>query len=186
MEKNTFKMVLILTLIAAISAVILSFVHKITKEPIEAAYRQEFIDGLKAVLPDFDNEPDRDFKEIKGNKVYLAKKDGKVFAYAMKTISEKGYSGKIVVLIGVDLKGKITGIEILQHAETPGLGDHIESTKFKDSFKGLTIEDNIKVKKDGGIIDQFSGATISPRAVSEAVRNGLKFIDENVLNQAGG
>jgi len=185
MQDNTFKMVIILTFIAAISAVILSYVHKITKTPIEAAYRQEFVNGLKAVLPDFNNEPDRDFKEIKGQKIYYAKKDNNIVAYAMKTISKKGYGGSIVVLLGVDLNGKITGIEILQHAETPGLGDKISTPKFKNSFKGLTIKDNIKVKKDGGIIDQFSGATISPRAVTEAVRSGLKFINENVLNKNG-
>lgn len=183
MQNNTFKMVLILTFITCISAVLLSYVHSVTKEPIAEAYRQEFIRGLKAVLPEFNNEPDVDVREVKGRKLYMAKKEGELIAYAMRTVSEKGYSGKIVVLIGVDLAGKLTGVEILQHSETPGLGDRIQSSEFKNSFKGLTIKDKITVKKDGGVIDQFSGATISPRAVSEAVSVGLDFITKEILHK---
>ena len=202
MKNNNFKMVIVLTLISVIAALILSTVYSVTKEPIAEAYRQEFVQGLKMVLPDFDNEPDREFIVIKNRKIYIAKKkcgsdvhapaiglgciaqsgedNGSIVGYAMKTSSFKGYSGLIEVLIGIDTKGKITGIEILKHAETPGLGSKIESDWFKKEFVGLTADDNIAVKKDGGKIDQFSGATISPRAVCEAVSNGLKFLKENL------
>lgn len=183
MQNNTFKMVLILTLIASLSALILAFIYDITKAPIAEAYRQEFVKGLKVVLPPFDNEPDIDFKEIKGHKVYLAKKGEETIAYAIKSISEKGYSGNIAVLVGVDLKGKVSGIEVLQHAETPGLGDKIQDKPFRDSFIGLSVKDKIAVKMDGGVIDQFSGATISPRAVAEAVTIGVEFVTHEVIEE---
>ncbi len=180
MKNNNFKMVIVLTFISIIAALILSTVYSVTKEPIAEAYRQEFVQGLKMVLPDFDNEPDREFKTVNDKKIYVAKKNENIVGYAMRTSSLKGYSGLIEVLIGIDTKGKVTGIEILKHAETPGLGSKIESDWFKKEFVGLTADDNIAVKKDGGKIDQFSGATISPRAVCEAVSNGLKFLKENL------
>ncbi|MGA1847058.1 RnfABCDGE type electron transport complex subunit G [Deferribacter abyssi] len=181
MRDNGFKMVFVLTVIGVIAATALAIVNSMTKEKIEYQYRLELLKALKVVLPEYDNSPDKDLKVIGGKTVYVAKKGGKIVGYAVKSISEKGYGGSIVVLIGVDINGKISGIEILKHAETPGLGSKIEEKWFKDEFKGLTLKDNIAVKKDGGIIDQFSGATISPRAVSEAVKNGLKFIVKDVL-----
>ena len=84
--------------------------------------------------------------------------------------------GIIAVLVGVDTHGKILGIEILHHAETPGLGNRIEDKSWKDTFIGLGKDSNIAVKKDGGDIDEFSGATISPRAVCEAVNSALDFL----------
>ncbi len=180
MKNSNFKMVIILALISLIAALLLSTVYSVTKKPIEEAYRQEFIKGLKIVLPGFDNEPDREFKTIDNRKVYIAKKGGKVVGYALRSSSLNGFSGLIEVLVGVDVKGKVTGIEILKHAETPGLGSNIESDWFKKEFKGLTAADNIAVKKDGGNIDQFSGATISPRAVCEAVKSGLEFLKKNI------
>lgn len=183
MRDNNFKMVLILTIIAAFAAFVLSFVYSSTKDKIAEAYRREFLRALVKVLPKYDNEPDKDIKTIDGKDVYIAKNNGQIVAYAVKTTSSKGYGGDIDVLLGVSFDGKITGIEIIKHAETPGLGTKIESEDFKESFKGLTVNDKISVKKDGGIIDQFSGATISPRAVSEAVSLGLKFITEKVLEK---
>ncbi|MBZ4643890.1 MAG: rnfG [Deferribacteraceae bacterium] len=183
MRDNNFKMVIVLTVIAAIAAFVLSFVYSSTKDKIAEAYRQEFLRALVKVFPNYNNEPDKDINIVDGQNIYIAKMDDKVVGYAIKSTSSKGYGGDIDVLIAVSTDGKITGIEILRHAETPGLGDKIEDEWFKNLFKGLTAKDNIAVKKDGGIIDQFSGATISPRAVSEAVANGLKFIDDKILGK---
>jgi len=181
MESSSFKMVVILTFIASLSGAILSFVYTSTKEKIAEAYRQEFLKALVKVLPEHDNEPDKDIKMVKSRPVYVAKYKGAVVAYAIKSTSSKGYGGDIDVLLGVSKEGKILGIEILRHAETPGLGNKIETEEFKNSFKGLDLNDKIAVKKDGGVIDQFSGATISPRAVAEAVKMGLQFLHENLL-----
>ncbi|PLX68294.1 MAG: electron transporter RnfG [Denitrovibrio sp.] len=176
MKDSPFKMVLVLTIITTISALILAFVYAGTKDQIAEAYRQDFLKGLKVVLPGFENAPDTEFKEMKGYKVYIGKKGGEVFGYAVRAVSPKGYSGDIAVLVGVDTKGDILGIQILKHAETPGLGNKIEFKEWRDTFVGLDKSDNIAVKKDNGIIDEFSGATISPRAVCEAVNTGLDIL----------
>lgn len=183
MNDNNFKMVIILAIITIIAAFVLSFVNMATKDKIQQEYRLEFLRGLNTVLPEYDNEPDKAILKINDKDIYVAKNDNKTVGYAIKSVSQKGYAGNIVVLVGVKPDGTISGIEILRHAETPGLGAKIESESFKKSFEGMTINDNIKVKKDGGVIDQFSGATISPRAVCEAVNKGLEFINQNVLEQ---
>jgi len=179
MKDSPIKMVIVLTLITTISALILAIVYTGTKDKIAEEYRKDFLKGLKIVLPGFDNEPDREFKELNGRKIYIGKKDGEVFGYAVQSTSPKGYAGDIVVLVGVDKKGQVLGIEILKHAETPGLGNRIEDPKWKSTFVGLDSSSNIAVKKDNGIIDEFSGATISPRAVCEAVKSALIFMEEN-------
>ncbi|AEI15093.1 electron transport complex, RnfABCDGE type, G subunit [Flexistipes sinusarabici DSM 4947] len=181
MKDSNFKMVLILCTVAAVAAFVLSLVNMVTREKIQQEYRQEFLNGLNAILPEYDNEPDKNFSKIKDKNIYIAKNDNKTVGYAIKSISSKGYSGDIVVLVGVKPDGRINGIEILRHAETPGLGAKITEESWQKSFDNLTVNDGIAVKKDGGIIDQFSGATISPRAVCEAVEKGLKFINKNVL-----
>lgn len=71
----------------------------------------------------------------------------------------------------------------MQHKETPGLGDKITDSEFLSAFKGLSNPNVIAVKKDGGIIDQFSGATMSPRAVAEAVREALSFFRQNFVSE---
>jgi electron transport complex protein RnfG len=95
---------------------------------------------------------------------------------AFKVVAPEGYSGNIEIMVGVDEAGTVSGIEILSHAETPGLGDKITHGWFKDQFKGQSLESaDWRVKKDGGDFDQITGATISPRAVVGAVRAGLEF-----------
>jgi len=176
MKNSPIKMVIVLTVITLISALILSTVYSGTKDKIAEEYRKDFLKGLKIVLPGFDNEPDLDFKDMEGKKIYIGRKGGEVFGYAVRSVSPKGYSGDIAVLVGVDTHGKILGIEILHHAETPGLGNRIEDKSWKDTFIGLGKDSNIAVKKDGGDIDELSGATISPRAVCEAVNSALDFL----------
>ena len=99
---------------------------------------------------------------------------------AFQVVAPDGYSGNIFIMIGIFPDGKLGGIEILSHAETPGLGNLIESESWKGIFKGRSLNDtNFKVKKDGGDIDQLTGATISPRAVSGAVEKGLIWFRDN-------
>ena len=113
--------------------------------------------------------------------VYLAKKQGEVTAVCFKFIAPDGYAGPITLVMGVDRNGEILGVRVISHVETPGLGDKIEISKSKWilSFNGKSL-DNVTleqwaVKKDGGIYDQFSGATITPRKVVQAIRRGLDF-----------
>ena len=105
-------------------------------------------------------------------------------------IRDSGYSGNIAIMVGVDPQGEVTGMEILSHAETPGLGDKITQPWFKDMFKGKSLDNaDWRVKKDGGEFDQITGATISPRAVVGAIRRGLEFFREHqdeILGASGG
>jgi len=114
--------------------------------------------------------------------IYQATKAGTVTALAY-SVDGHGYGGKFKIIMAVTPKGKILGVRILSHAETPGLGDKIEIEKDKWilDFNGLSMgappAAQWRVKKDGGQFDQFSGATITPRAVVKAVKAGLDFFE---------
>lgn len=113
--------------------------------------------------------------------VYLAKQQGKVNAVCFKFIAPDGYAGPISIVMGLNKQGEILGVRVISHVETPGLGDKIEVSKSKWvlSFNGKSL-DNLSiaqwaVKKDGGVFDQFAGATITPRKVVQAIKRGLDF-----------
>ena len=118
--------------------------------------------------------------------VFFGKKDGTPWAIAFETIGT-GYKGKIGVMVGFDLKRNIiSGIGILTHQETPGLGARVSETAFTDNFKGKAVTETFKVKQDDGIIDAVSGATISSRAVCSAVVKGISLyaaIKEKVIGK---
>lgn len=113
--------------------------------------------------------------------VFLAKKSGKVTAVCFKFIAPDGYSGPIDMIMGVDSNGNILGVRVLSHKETPGLGDKIEAAKsdWIFNFVGRSL-DNLTpsqwaVKKDGGVFDQFAGATITPRKSVQAIHRALQL-----------
>ncbi len=117
--------------------------------------------------------------------VYLAKKDGKVSAVCFKFVAPDGYSGAINMIMGVDRDGTLLGVRVLNHKETPGLGDKIEVTKSEWilNFVGRSL-DNLTpaqwaVKKDGGVFDQFAGATITPRKSVQATYRALQMFKVN-------
>ncbi|WP_435626364.1 electron transport complex subunit RsxG [Candidatus Ferrigenium straubiae] len=162
-----------------------------TKDDIAMRALEDRQNSLAQVIPEsiHDNNLATDtlvLKNDQGNEVtiYVATKEGKVTGVAFET-SSPGYSGAIKVMLGVDPEGKIIGARVLAHKETPGLGDKIEVKKgdWILRFTGLSIGnpplDKWKVKKDGGIFDQFAGATITPRAVVKAITEGLQFFDAN-------
>ena len=115
---------------------------------------------------------------------YRATQGGIVKGVAFE-ISASGYAGRIRVLLGVAPNGELLGARVLSHTETPGLGDKIEAAKsdWILGFTGLSLQDpapeNWKVRRDGGVFDQFSGATITPRAVVDGVRRGLELFERN-------
>lgn len=186
MKQELFKLIVALTIISSVAAATLAMVYDTTKGPIAEQKRLKMIRSLKGVLPEFDNEIDKDISEVilgkdsRGNdkKVtfFNARSGGGLVGVAFKVIAPDGYKGDIEIMMGVGPERKITGIEILGHRETPGLGDKIAEKWWEDEFKGKSLEGSkIAVKKDGGEIDQFTGATISPRAVADAVRSGLEL-----------
>jgi electron transport complex protein RnfG len=107
---------------------------------------------------------------------FRGRQAGELNGIAFKVVAPDGYSGNIDIMVGIDPGGTVAGIEILSHAETPGLGDKIELPSYKEKFAGKNLDNaDWRVKKDGGEFDQITGATISPRAVVGAVRKGLEF-----------
>ena len=117
--------------------------------------------------------------------VYRARKDGAPVAAVFTSIAPNGYSGSIKLLVGVYYDGTLAGVRVINHKETPGLGDKINENKTNWilKFKGLSLTNPVEsqwaVKKDGGEFDQFTGATITPRAVVTAVKNSLHFFEQN-------
>ncbi len=117
--------------------------------------------------------------------VYRARLGGEPVAAVFNSVAPNGYSGRIHLLVGVWVDGSIAGVRVVKHAETPGLGDGIEIRKspWITGFDGRSLqnpaEDGWKVKRDGGVFDQLTGATITPRAVIDAVRNTLLYYRAN-------
>jgi electron transport complex protein RnfG len=143
--------------------------------------------SLTQVIPPglYDNNPAKDSVVLKNDEgksvtVYRALKAGKVTGVAYE-ISGSGYGGEIRLILGVDADGKILGVRATEFRETPGLGDRIDPAKsdWITRFTSLSLSDppadKWKVKKDGGVFDQFSGATITPRGVVHAIKVGLEF-----------
>lgn len=119
------------------------------------------------------------------HRVFRARKDGQPVAVAIETTAPSGYSGKIELIVGIDDDAVVTGVRVLEHKETPGLGDKIEIrvSDWIRSFDGKTVtEQNQRqwqVRKDGGQFDQFTGATITPRAVVNAVRTSVLYFKKH-------
>lgn len=172
---------------AAIAAALLVGVDNATREPIAQRKMEDLQVSLAQVVPDelHDNNmvanplllTDGDGEEVK---VYQGTKAGVVTALVWETVGY-GYAGEIRTIIAVDPEGKILGTRVLSHKETPGLGDKIEEAKddWILKFTGLSLgnppAEQWAVKKDGGQFDQFSGATITPRAVVQSIREALHF-----------
>ena len=168
----------------------LAWASSATGDAIAAAEAKDLRDSLSEVLPA--GMADNDFlkdtvdleKDGKTVTFYRARKDG-VAKAALFKVAERGYAGEIQVLMAVDSDGHTLGVRVLKHSETPGLGDKIEVKKdpWVHAFEGKSLGDPAPekwgVKKDGGIFDQFAGATITPRAVVKAVKGGMLFFSEH-------
>ncbi len=117
--------------------------------------------------------------------VFIAKKGGEVTAVAFKMLAKGGYAGDLTLMLGVGREGRILGVRVIAHAETPGLGDKVEISKsnwilgFDGRSLSNTSTQGWRVKKDGGDFDQFAGATITPRAVVKGVEGGLRFFERH-------
>ncbi|ATG91191.1 electron transport complex subunit RsxG [Methylomonas koyamae] len=177
---------------ALLAAILLGVADLATRGVIELRLREDLQANLAQVVPaelhDNDLLQDSVMLDAKDNnlgseqiEVYLAKKAGIVNAVCFKFVAPDGYAGPISLVMGVDRTGEILGVRVIVHVETPGLGDKIEVTKSKWvlGFNGKSL-DNLSVeqwavKKDGGVFDQFSGATITPRKVVQAIKRGLDF-----------
>jgi len=182
--RDILEMIIVLSTICVMAAISLAKVYDLTKEPIASQRRLARLQMINGVLAPHDNEPDQSAVQIpldtndgknRSVLVYRGFQNGKLTGVAFE-MTALGYGGQIGVMIGLDPDGTIRGIEITSMNETPGLGAKITEPQFKEQFQGRSLVNaRFKVKKDGGDFDQIAGATISPRAVVQAVREGLEL-----------
>lgn len=195
MPASIRKNAAVLGLFAAITVAIVALIQQGTAGRIDIAREQAQLQALAEILPaDSYNNNLLDSSlllhdPMLGNRTpepaYLALLDGQPAAIILQATAPDGYSGSIRLLIGILADGSLAGVRVLEHKETPGLGDKIETAKSRwiYSFNGKslanTASERWSVKKDRGEFDQFAGATITPRAVIRAVHKALQFYDAN-------
>ncbi|MCW9001624.1 MAG: electron transport complex subunit RsxG [Rhodospirillales bacterium] len=181
----------LLGVFALVAALFLALGDRATEDAIALRQAEDLKASIGQVIPPalHDNDLLNDVITVprKGHEplvVYQAWRDGRVVAVAYE-VDGSGYAGSIRLIVGIDRNGEILGVRVLSHQETPGLGDKIEVAKdpWILGFDGLSFEkllpDSWKVKKDGGPFDQFSGATITPRAVVRIIKESLDFFAAN-------
>lgn len=186
---------ILLGLFAVVAAGMLAGVNEGTKERIAQEVRIAQQRALYEIVPQsrIDNDLLMDTQAIpaeawdllglpNGGEVYLARQDGEIVALIIPATAPDGYSGEIGMIVGVNRDGTIAGVRVLSHKETPGLGDKVELSKSNWilGFDGRSLQNpqasQWKVKKDGGEFDQFTGATITPRAVVQQIKRVLEFV----------
>ncbi len=182
MESTFANMVLVLTAIALISALLLGFTHLQTAERIaeNRAARQRA--ALEVVLPEFDNDPMEEAYEIESIERLLfhpATFEGEPVGLAIRTYSRQAYGGELQLMVGFSPDGIITGVQVLQHSETPGLGDAITRDRFLKQFRDIDPREfDLRASVDNGDIDTITAATISTRAVADAIRRAVDAFEK--------
>ncbi len=192
--QNALRTSAILFLFALVGTALLAYTYRNTHGIIEKSAQEEKLALINQVLPRrlYDNDLLAAWRELpahamlgtrKPSGMWLATMDGKPVGVVLEAIAPEGYSGDISLLVGIDANGVLTGVRVVQHKETPGLGDYIQLTKsdWVLQFAGKTYDPDQnsrwKVKKDGGNFDSRAGATITPRAIVKAVREALKYFE---------
>lgn len=190
------KSSLLLGAFALVTTALLAFTAEFTKERITKAERKAQQKALFEIVPGARHDNDLLSTIIKvpesawaglglksGGDIYAARHADETIAVIIPAVAPDGYSGDIHMIVGINADGTIAGVRILDHHETPGLGDKIELKKNQwiTEFNGKSLRSPTlsqwKVKKDGGDFDQFAGATITPRSVINQVRRVLEFVD---------
>ncbi len=158
--------------------------RKVKSKALEQVIPQDLRDNI--LLDDFVETQDKNWLQLKKTqKIYIARKAGKATAFILPTRTPNGYGGAINSIVGVSITGEIIGVRVISHAETPGLGDKIDIKKadWILSFNGKTLNNTPSgqwgVKKDRGEFDQFTGATITPRAVVDSVHKALLYYKQH-------
>ncbi|ADE15813.1 electron transport complex, RnfABCDGE type, G subunit [Nitrosococcus halophilus Nc 4] len=186
---------LLLGLFAVAGTGIVAITEALTREQIAANERAALRQAIAAVLPStaYNNPILEDTFQVsdpllgteKPILAYRARRDSQPVAVILTPVAPEGYNGAIKLLVGIHYDGSLAGVRVLSHKETPGLGDEIEEGKsewilgFRNRSLGNPPESKWQVKRDGGAFDQFTGATITPRAIVKAVRNTLKYFENH-------
>jgi Na+-translocating ferredoxin:NAD+ oxidoreductase subunit G len=178
LESTLTNMILSLVMISMVMSAALAFVYLKTKGPIEAAQRQKETDAVKQVLPEFDSDLEAGKLEKDGVVIYQVSKHNKLVGYAIKTYTDKGFGGHVEIMAGFLPDGSINKVTVLQHKETPGLGNKMTDPKFGDQFLHKNPANFVlKVKKDGGQVDAITAATVSSRAYCDALQRAFNTLE---------
>jgi len=181
---------------AFIGTALLAYVFEITRAPIEASEAEARLALFKQILPEntYDNDLLKQIvkiapSELLGNRLpteaNVATLNHKTAGVILEAVAHDGYSGDIKLLIAIRADGSISGVRVLAHKETPGLGDYIDVVRgnwiklFNNESLAKTPAKLWQVKKDGGKFDYMVGATITPRAVVKAILKAEQFFEIN-------
>ena len=189
---------IVLALFALVTSLILATTNELTYERIEQSEREAAQRALLEIIPleRHDNDMLMDVQPVpeqywatlglkKGGNIHIARDQGQPVAAIIPAVTPDGYSGAISMIIGINFNGSIAGVRVVEHRETPGLGDKVDLKKsdWILSFNGKSLVNpqarGWKVKKEGGDYDQFTGATITPRAVISQVLKTLQYFEDD-------
>lgn len=190
--RESLSTALTLLAFAVLGSALLAGAYNLTRPTIAASEQAEKLARIQETLPagSYDNDPVRDARPLPADPLlglkhrgqfYPAYKGGVPVAVVLEAAAPDGYAGEIRLLIGIGADGRITGVRVVAHKETPGLGDYIDAAKsrwirlFDGRGLGAPPDELWKVRKDGGQFDYMAGATITPRAVVKAVHRSLKY-----------
>ena len=190
--KASLRTALNLLFFALIGTALLALTYDLTHETITRSEENEKLKLIAQITPPatYDNDIMKDTAQLASDKllggtgttiVYRGRLNGQPSIAVLQAVAPDGYSGRINLIIAIRSDGRIAGVRVVSHKETPGLGDYIEYAKSKwiTVFDGTSLENREdsgwKVKKDGGSFDYHAGATITPRAIVKAVHKALQY-----------
>ncbi len=187
-----WRAALVLTVFAVFGALLVAYTHHGTRDRIAQNERAFLLRSLNVIVPEsrYDNDFFNDVIHVTDEEflgtgepiaIYRATNGGRPVAAILTPVAPNGYGGPIRLMVGINHNGDLAGVRVVSHKETPGLGDDIDvaQSDWIKQFTGLSLQNPVTakwaVKRDGGDFDQFTGATITPRAVVKAVHNALIY-----------
>lgn len=195
LNRSMLRAAIVLGIFAIVATALVAFTNSATRQRIDDAKREYTLRKLHELIPAemHDNELDQNTLGIrdelldKRNEVtaYRAEKNQQIEAVILQSVAPDGYSGRIMLLIGIDKTGKLIGVRATEHKETPGLGDAIDTNKsdWIHRFRGKSLqapdEKHWRVRRDNGEFDQITSATITSRAVVKATYNALRYFEQH-------
>lgn len=182
--KEILKLIGVLTAFGAVAGLLLAYTNDVTRDRIATAKQAEKLDALRAVLPEFDNQPNQNTCRITANgeewTFFVARKNNAYTGAATESVSKNGYGSRILLMIGFNANHTVQQVKILEQTETPGLGSRITEDAFRGQFTGRKLAGTRwAVRKDSGDFEAITGATISSRAVVDAVKKAADIYQQN-------
>lgn len=193
--RNALSTAFILVAFTVVGTAILAYTWQLTRDVIAASEEREKLALITQALPRdlFDNDiladslrlpPSEELSPFEPSMVYRATLRGQPSALVFEVVAPEGYGGRIRLIVAVKANGELSGVRVVAHNETPGLGDYIEAAKsdWIRVFEGASLAKipplAWKVQKDGGVFPYRAGATITPRAVVKAVYQTLRYFEQ--------